>query len=183
VGAALAVLLTGCASGDVDTAGSSAPTAADTEAHRAASGVCRVLVAFDHTVADEVNAASRQITAETDPEEARALLLEATDEIRRASDFLPERYAALSVTGEGDLSRLVADATAATAAVDEQLDRITAELTDGLDGEGPREILSAVFIDMEKVQSLAQPDQSDYADADLLEQLDTLDACQHTISR
>lgn len=181
-GAALAGALAGCSSGDDGTA-ASAPTAADSEAHRVASGVCRVIVAFDHTVADEVNAASRQITAETDPDEARALLLEATDEIRDATAFLPERYGALQVTDEGDLGRLVADATAATADVDEQLDRITAGLTDGLEGEGPREILSAVFIDMEKVQSLAQPDQGDYEDPALVEQLDTLDACEHTISR
>ena len=178
-GALLVGAPAGCASGDGDTAATSAPT----EAHQAASGVCRVLVAFDHTVADEVNAASRQITAETDPDEARALLLEATDEVRDATAFLPERYAALQVTDAGDLGRLVADATAATAGVDEQLDRITAELTDGLEGEGPREILSAVFIDMEKVQSLAQPDQGDYTDAALVDQLETLDACEHTISR
>ena len=182
-GAVLAGTLTGCSSSDDGSAGGSAPTGADSEAHQAASGVCRILVAFDRTVALEVNEASRQITSETDPAEARALLLEATDDIRSAAEFLPERYAALQVDDQGDLGRLVADASAATAAVDEQLDRITAELTDGLPDEGPREILSAVFIDMEKVQSLAQPDQGDYSDAALVEQLDTLDACEHTISR
>ena len=182
-GAVLAGAVGGCSSGGGDAADGTAPAAADTAAHQAASGVCRILVAFDHTVADEVNAASRQITAETDPDEARALLLEATEEIRDAAEFLPERYAALQVSDQGDLGRLVADATAATAAVDEQLDRITAELTDGLPDEGPREILSAVFIDMEKVQSLAQPDQGDYSDVALVEQLETLDACEHTISR
>ena len=183
VGVAVAMALAGCSSGGGDTAATSAQAPADSEAHQAASGVCRVLVAFDRTVAVEVNAASSQITEDTDPEEARALLLEATDQVRNAAEFLPERYAALQVDDAGDLGRLVADATAASDDVDEELDRITAELTDGLEGEGPREILSATFIDMEKVLSLAQPDQGDYSDAALVEALDTEPACEHTISR
>lgn len=181
VGAALVLTVGACSSDGADTS-SSAPTS-NSEAHQAAAGVCRVLVAFDHTVADKVNAASRQITADTDPDRARELLLDATDDVRYATSLLPNRYAVLELTDEGDIGRLVADASAAADDVDEQLDAITAELTDGLEGSDARQVLSAVFIDMEKVQSLAQPDQTDYSDPDLVEQLDTLPDCEHTISR
>ena len=181
VGAALVLTVGACSSDGADTS-SSAPTS-NSEAHQAAAGVCRVLVAFDHTVADKVNAASRRITADTDPDRARELLLDATDDVRYATSLLPNRYAVLELTDEGDIGRLVADASAAADDVDEQLDAITAELTDGLEGSDARQILSAVFIDMEKVQSLAQPDQTDYSDPDLVEQLDTLPDCEHTISR
>lgn len=173
--------LAGCSSGSTTERG-----AADEETsveHRAAAGVCRILVAYDRTVAVEVNEASGQITLETDPDEARELLLDATADVRRATDFLPERYQALNLPDDGDAGRLVDDASANVAAVDEQLDTIEAELTGGLVGEGPREILSATFIDFEKVQSLAQPDQGDYTDADLVRALDTLDDCEHTVSR
>lgn len=181
VGAALVLTVGACSSDGADTS-SSAPTS-NSEAHQAAAGVCRVLVAFDHTVADKVNAASRRITADTDPDRARELLLDATDDVRYATSLLPNRYAVLELTDEGDIGRLVADASAAADDVDEQLDAITAELTDGLEGSDARQVLSAVFIDMEKVQSLAQPDQTDYSDPDLVEQLDTLPDCEHTISR
>ena len=181
VGAALVLTVGACSSDGADTS-SSAPTS-NSEAHQAAAGVCRGLVAFDHTVADKVNAASRRITADTDPDRARELLLDATDDVRYATSLLPNRYAVLELTDEGDIGRLVADASAAADDVDEQLDAITAELTDGLEGSDDRQILSAVFIDMEKVQSLAQPDQTDYSDPDLVEQLDTLPDCEHTISR
>ena len=180
-GAALVLALGACSSDAAETS-STAPSD-NSEAHQAAAGVCRVLVAFDHTVADKVNAASRQITADTDPDRARELLLDATEDVRYATGLLPDRYAVLELTDEGDVGRLVADATAAADDVDEQLDTITAELTDGLEGSDARQILSAVFIDMEKVQSLAQPDQTHYSDPDLVEQLDTLPDCEHTISR
>jgi len=179
--AVAAVLVAGCTSAST-TARGAADEGGSVE-HRAAAGVCRILVAYDHTVADEVNAASNQITLDTDPGDARRLLLDATADVRRATDFLPERYLALNLPDDGDVGRLVADATANVAAVDQQLDAIEAELDGGLVGEGPREILSAAFIDFEKVQSLAQPDQGDYADAELVHQLDTLDDCEHTISR
>lgn len=177
----LAGALVGACSSDSTTASGAADEGTSVE-HRAAAGVCRVLVAYDHTVADEVNAASEQITLDTDPDEARRLLLDATDGVRRATDFLPERYLALNLPDDGDVGRLVDDVSANVAAIDEQLDAIEAELTDGLPGEGPREILSAAFIDFEKVQSLAQPEIDDYADAALVEQLDSLDDCEHTVS-
>ncbi len=179
-----AVALTGCSSDGGGSASTTSTTSGSRgEAHRAAAGVCRILVSFDDTVAEKVNAASHQITADTDPDRARELLLAATADVRRASGALPDRYDALGLTDEGDIGRLVADAAAAAADVDEQLDTITAELTDGLEGADARQILSAVFIDMEKVQSVAQPDQTDYSDPQLVEQLDTLPDCEHTISR
>lgn len=185
---AAVALVTALAAGACGSDGGADPDAgsgggADPVAHQAAAGVCRILVAFDRTVAVEVNDASHQITADTDPDRTRALLLEATDDVRAATRFLPQRYAALSIRDDGDAGRLVADASEATAAVEEQLDAIQAELTSGLDDEDSRAILSAVFIDMEKVQSLAQPDQGDYADPALVDQLDTLADCEHTISR
>ena len=52
-----------------------------------------------------------------------------------------------------------------------------------IEPEDARSILSAAFIDYEKVQSLAQPDQGDYTDPELVAELDTLEDCEHTISR
>ena len=174
-------LLVGCSSSS--TTASGATDQGTSVEHRAAAGVCRVLVAYDHTVANEVNDASQQIHLDTDPDEARQRLLDATAAVRRATDFLPERYLALNLPDEGDVGQLVRDVSDNADAVDQQLDDIEAELTDGLDGEGAREILSAAFIDFEKVQSLAQPHRDDYADAELVRQLDSLDDCRHTVSR
>lgn len=169
---------TGDESGGSDT---SAPTSDDATA--TALGVCGVLVEFVDLVADEINAASGEIRLDTDPDAARDLLLDATDDIQSAVDALPGQYEAVRVSDDGDLGRLIDDAGANTADLDAQLDDIRTLLTDGLSGEGPREILSATFIDMEKVLSLAQPDQGDYTDADLVAALDTLPDCEHTISR
>ena len=177
----VAVLLAGCSSDATTTSDTSAGGA--TLEHRAAAGVCRILVAYDRTVANEVNEASEQITLDTDPEDARALLLEATEDVRRATDFLPERYQALNLPADGDVGRLIDDAGANVTGVEAQLDAIEAELTGGLEGEDARSILSAAFIDYEKVQSLAQPDQGDYTDPELVAELDTLEDCEHTISR
>ena len=167
--------------GEPAEAEATAPASSDATA--TALGVCGVLVEFVDFVADEVNAASGEINLDTDPAVARELLLDATDDVQAAVDALPERYDAVRVSDEGDLGRLIEDAGANTVALDEQLDTIRTRLTDGLEGEGPREILSATFIDMEKVLSLAQPDQGDYSDAALVEALDTEPACEHTISR
>lgn len=182
-GLALGGVLPGCSSERSTAGGTTDDASSSSVEHRAAAGVCRILVAYDRTVANEVNEASEQIALETDPDDARALLLEATDDVRRATDFLPERYQALNLPDDGDAGRLVDDARANVARVDEQLDLIEAELTDGLDGEDARSILSAAFIDYEKVQSLAQPDQGDYTDPELVAELDTLEDCEHTISR
>lgn len=186
--ALVAVALTAgvsCGSDDSTAEGGDATTTVtpSAEATAAALAVCGVVAGFAGVVADEVNAASRQITLETDPDEARRLLLDATEAIRNANAELPDRYAELGLPEDGDIGRLVDDAAATDEAVAEQLDAISAELADGLEGEGAREILSATFIAMEKVRSLSQPDQGDYSDAALVAALDTEPACEHTISR
>lgn len=173
--------LAGC--GDQGSSAGERAARAAVDATAAATGVCGVLVDFDHVVADEVNGASRQITGGASAEEARRLLLDATVRVQRATDDLADRYAALSLRDEGDIGRLVADATANADKVDAQLDLIRASLTDGLGGEGPRAILTATFIRYEKVQSLAQPEVDDYTEAALVNALDHDPACEHTVSR
>lgn len=181
-----ALVIAACSSGGGDSQDASA--AQDTgvssrEAVEAADGVCGVLVDFDHTVADAVNGASRQITGQSDADEARRLLLEATDTVQQATDRLLDDYAALGLGDEGDIGRLVEDASARAEDVTDQLDLIRTTLTDELVDEGPRAILTATFIHYEKVQSLAQPEVDDYHDQALVDALNDRPDCEHTISR
>lgn len=177
------VVTTGVSCSSDDSTAGTTSTLLASEATVTALGVCGVLVEFVDLVADEINAASGEIQLDTDPDVARQLLLDATSDIQAAVDALPVQYEAVRVSDDGDLGRVIDDAGANTADLDEQLADITAELTDGLEGEDARAILSAVFIDMEKILSLAQPDQGDYSDAALVAALDTEEPCQHTISR
>lgn len=179
------LVVASCSSGGDGQDASSAPDTgvSSREAVEAADGVCGVLVDFDHTVADAVNGASRQITGQSDADEARRLLLEATDTVQQATDRLPDDYAALGLGDEGDIGRLIEDASARAGDVTVQLDLIRTTLTDELVDEGPRAILTATFIHYEKVQSLAQPEVDDYHDQALVDALNDRPDCEHTISR
>jgi hypothetical protein len=169
-------LVVGCSSeGDAGDGG-----ALDDEA--IAAGLCGVLVEWNRSVSDVSNEASRTVADLEEPDEARAVLLEAVDRLDQRSQSLVAEYEELGIPDEGEAGRMVAEVEAARDDIAVELADIREELDDGLDGASADEILRTYFSDMEKVLSVAQPEAPPEGDP-LRTALDAEPSCDHTISR